>query len=84
MRLAVDDLQHVHALGFARHELPQARLHHFVPDGGVVTVAEALGLADRPRDHGAQFRIALLIGVRHRGAQERGDERQFSGADASE
>jgi len=83
VRFAIDDPEHVYALSLARHEFAQLGLHHLVPDGRIVAIGETFGLRDRPLDDGAQFRIALLIGMRHAGA-ERGGERSASGADASE
>jgi hypothetical protein len=40
-------------------------------------------LGNRLLNHGAQFRVALLIGVRTRAAEER-DESRASGRNASE
>jgi hypothetical protein len=84
VRLAVNDLQHVQALSFSRHELAQAWLHHFVPDSRVIAVGKAFGLADGPFDDRAQFRIALLIGARDSAARKCGYERKLSGANARE
>jgi hypothetical protein len=44
-------------------ESRETRLHHRGPDGGIEAVGEALRLGDGPLDHGAERRVALLIGA---------------------